>query len=833
VVNAYSVVNSTANGIYTWDGKTLVSSKAKYVLVDHVEQTIEWVSDRWRILREGKYFTDSAYTKSSSGVHPSSSGWLTASGRYVPSVKAGENMAGDVKGMDFCYNPNITMSSVPLKATDWSADSQSSNGRMNKCEGDCDDDKNCAGKLKCFQRNAKQSVPGCAPGGLGDVSGWDYCYSDSATTIRHNGCSDVDGCEVNRCPTLEFVNSQQKCTDLKPPSISYKCDPCPSGYDSKPVNNVCKDTNGCANSPCDSLQSCSDIAAHMLDRRLVATGGDAHKLTMNGRMTECMGDCDIDANCAAGLKCFQRNINEQVKGCTRGGNQDIKGADYCYDPSAQTSYAINFIDWSAEKKTMQGNMRRCEGDCDSDANCQSGLKCFQRNKREAIKGCLAGGSGDYSGWDYCYDPAATLQVFSCSACPSGYNTIGKFKQVCQDINDCDRSPAPCGSKTGTPITACTNTGPNSWACKCPVGYGLKGSSTQPTCVLVDSCSAEEDDCVTGLPTKPSFAQCQRDSSADGKHLCKCPTGYVGDGKTVQLEATHVSAHLTKMHGHMPACMGDCDADNNCREGLKCFQRSKLEAIKGCASGGKGDVTGADYCYDPKANRTAPLYFVDWSAEKATFTGRMHMCQGDCDGDGHCLGDMICAQRNGDEPIYGCTSGGAGDVKGWDYCTVKKGTALPEGHGCQDQYYCVDHNCATLPKKNGILDLRAVHGDAHNQKMGKIMQACTGDCDSDAQCDQTKGLKCFQPASWRLSRAARAAAQVTCRGPTSATTRPRRARALRWCSCTGARRRRRWTARCSTAGETVTPTQTARPASSATSAMTGPRSQAATQAGTET
>lgn len=48
------------------------------------------------------------------------------------------------------------------------------NGR--KCEGDCDDDSDCAGDLICFHREKKEfkDVPGCL-GGDEDGSRTDYC----------------------------------------------------------------------------------------------------------------------------------------------------------------------------------------------------------------------------------------------------------------------------------------------------------------------------------------------------------------------------------------------------------------------------------------------------------------------------------------------------------------------------------------------------------------------------------------------------------------------------------------------------------------------------------
>ena len=52
-------------------------------------------------------------------------------------------------------------------------------------------------------------------------------------------------------------------------------------------------------------------------------GGTANKL---GR---CEGDCD-GGQCLPGLKCFQRNGNEKIPGCSGSGTS---GWDYCYDPN--------------------------------------------------------------------------------------------------------------------------------------------------------------------------------------------------------------------------------------------------------------------------------------------------------------------------------------------------------------------------------------------------------------------------------------------------------------------------------------------------------------------
>ena len=44
----------------------------------------------------------------------------------------------------------------------------------------------------------------------------------------------------------------------------------------------------------------------------------------------CEGDCDSDDECAAGLRCFSRDGNEEVPGCVGPGESRT---DYCYVPA--------------------------------------------------------------------------------------------------------------------------------------------------------------------------------------------------------------------------------------------------------------------------------------------------------------------------------------------------------------------------------------------------------------------------------------------------------------------------------------------------------------------
>jgi len=116
---------------------------------------------------------------------------------------------------------------------------------------------------------------------------------------------------------------------------------------------------------------------------------------------ECEGDCDRDADCDAGLQCFMRDTSDElVPHCSAGGPGDIPTHDYCYLPGRP------LIDLGGEGCTAESPCRECEGDCDSDADCNDGLRCSMRStSHKSIPGCWSGGSGDIPTHDYCYLPA--------------------------------------------------------------------------------------------------------------------------------------------------------------------------------------------------------------------------------------------------------------------------------------------------------------------------------------------------------------------------------------------------------------------------------------------
>ena len=52
---------------------------------------------------------------------------------------------------------------------------------------------------------------------------------------------------------------------------------------------------------------------------------------------------------------------------------------------------------------------RCEGDCDSDEDCQPGLICYQRDGYHPVPYCFLDGTSDH---DYCIPPPNGSELFT-------------------------------------------------------------------------------------------------------------------------------------------------------------------------------------------------------------------------------------------------------------------------------------------------------------------------------------------------------------------------------------------------------------------------------------
>lgn len=66
------------------------------------------------------------------------------------------------------------------------------------------------------------------------------------------------------------------------------------------------------------------------------------------------------------------------------------------------------------------------------------------------------------------------------------------------------------------------------------------------------------------------------------------------------------------------------------------------------------------------------------------SGALGLCQGDCDNDGECAGDLVCFQRNGNTTVPGCEGEGR---KGSDHCILPEDA--PQVRSCINNLLCYD------------------------------------------------------------------------------------------------------------------------------------------------
>jgi hypothetical protein len=173
-------------------------------------------------------------------------------------------------------------------------------------------------------------------------------------------------------------------------------------------------------------------------------------------------------------------------------------------------------------------------DCDEDADCQTGLTCFQRDADEVVPGCIGFGG---SGWDYCSVPSVggvALEYLG--------DLAWDFYELLECQGDCDFD-SDCALGLVCNFRDFGDGG---------VVPGCEGDAEEIA-------SGAEDFCIQ----RPSLFYLVILADDDA------PEGFP-----------------------LPVCAGDCDDDADCQDGLVCFQRDLDEAVDGCEGPGE---EGYDYC----------------------------------------------------------------------------------------------------------------------------------------------------------------------------------------------------------------------------------------------
>ena len=134
-------------------------------------------------------------------------------------------------------------------------------------------------------------------------------------------------------------------------------------------------------------------------------------------------------------------------------------------------------------------------------------------------------------------------------------------------------------------------------------------------------------------------------------------------------------------------------------------------------------------------------------EGCTIDSPCPACSGDCDESSDCLSGLECYKRTNSDEVPGCTSGGAGDIPGADYCydpsLVSNAPTIAQGFPT----YSPVMNPTLPPQETSIpvpLTWVGVNGCTPTQPC----DACFGDCDADTDCqaaDSGSTMACYKRA----------------------------------------------------------------------------------------
>ena len=218
---------------------------------------------------------------------------------------------------------------------------------------------------------------------------------------------------------------------------------------------------------------------------------------------ECEGDCDVDSDCGPHMFCFQRNYPKaEVPGCS-GGENDPTLTDYCTygepissspasspssSPTSNPTFVTNdptygptprptpeasstptmftleprFGPTSAPTPMYKPLMNlgwnpppdarplgQCEGDCDTDEDCDVGLICFQRSGPEQAVPFCSGGETDRTITDYCTVDATLRPSDSGTSSPTKFPEPTPEPSVAPVTTLAPSTPAPSTIEEGS------------------------------------------------------------------------------------------------------------------------------------------------------------------------------------------------------------------------------------------------------------------------------------------------------------------------------------------------------------------------------------------------
>jgi glycoprotein endo-alpha-1,2-mannosidase len=250
----------------------------------------------------------------------------------------------------------------------------------------------------------------------------------------------------------------------------------------------------------------------------------------------------------------------------------------------------------------------CVGHCDTDDQCAEGLYCFKRDPNTGVPGC-SGGEEDNSRTDYCAT-RGTGELFVHPGRPArNAYPLGDCVGHCNTDDECAEGLSCFKRDPNTAVPGCNG--------------GEEDNSRTDYCAR-----------IIAKPEKPPT------SGTLFVHPGRPPNNAYPLGE----------------------CVGHCNFDENCAEGLHCFKRNPNTAVPGC-NGGEEDNSRTDYC--ARIPTSGTLFVHPGRPPKNAYP--LGQCVGHCKKDKHCAEGLYCFQRARNTAVPGCI-GGEEDNSRTDYCT---------------------------------------------------------------------------------------------------------------------------------------------------------------------
>jgi len=317
-----------------------------------------------------------------------------------------------------------------------------------------------------------------------------------------------------------------------------------------------------------------------------------------GQCGRCEGGCLNDNDCYGNLKCYKRRGFAKVPGCNRhGGTRDMYDKNICYNPNKLPNVTIKNC------RKNGGFCKECQGDCQNDSDCETGLRCAIREKNQEVPGCSFSGTGSFPKKNICFDPTNYPHE------PSTILYVGE-----------------CG-------------GENNYKCQ----------RCQGNCNSDLDC-AEGLTCLerSGFKAVPGCNGQGADLDFFGQNIC-----YDNSESTTLRWITSDCRYRTCRE-----CDGNCHEDDDCKGRLRCAIREGYEDVPGCKwgenSNPRGWERGPNYCFDPLFWQNDVVNYV---GECGPNTYRCRECEGACLVDADCKDGLECMERQGFEAVLGCVNEG--------------------------------------------------------------------------------------------------------------------------------------------------------------------------------